>query len=140
MDLNAVLVLALQAYQEAPSSPWPRQQPPPSSQQQQQQQQQSQAPFSSPSSGVNGSGSGSGSGSGLAAAGEHDSHQQQAQQRGAQRVREYRGLSAAQFQHPLDAQNTALLRVLPGLELIARNLMGPAAEQVGAGLLACTAN
>lgn len=46
------------------------------------------------------------------------------------RVAAYRGLSAAQFQHPLDQQNTALLRVLPGLELVARNLMGPVAEQV----------
>ena len=34
------------------------------------------------------------------------------------------------FRHPLDQQNTALLRALPGLEGVARNIMGPAAEQV----------
>ena len=39
-------------------------------------------------------------------------------------------LSADDLRHPLDKQNTALLRALPGLELLARNLLGPAAEQV----------
>jgi Zn-dependent protease with chaperone function len=48
----------------------------------------------------------------------------------AQRVTSYKGLSGDDFRHPLDRQNTALLRALPGLEMIARNFIGPAAEQV----------
>jgi Zn-dependent protease with chaperone function len=39
-------------------------------------------------------------------------------------------LSGDDFRHPLDQQNTALLRALPGLELVARNMMGPVAEQI----------
>jgi hypothetical protein len=31
---------------------------------------------------------------------------------------------ADDFRHPLDQQNTRLLRVLPGLEAIAKTLMG----------------
>jgi hypothetical protein len=50
--------------------------------------------------------------------------------RPALRVREYRGLHARDFQHPLDAQNTAVLRALPGLDLLARSMMGPVQEQV----------
>jgi hypothetical protein len=89
----------VQAFQEAPSSPWPRQQ------QQKQQQQPAPAPAAQP----------------------HSEAQAAAPPR---RVAVYRGLSAAKFQHPLDQQNTALLRVLPGLEMVARNMMGPVAEQV----------
>lgn len=111
-----------QAYQDAagspwPSSPWPRQQPsqqgaatPASGS--------GSAPAASPaSSGSSAGGGSSGSGSSTAAA--------QQQQAGwpHQRVRAYRGLSASQFQHPLDQQNTTLLRSLPGLELLARNMM-----------------
>jgi len=32
--------------------------------------------------------------------------------------------------HPLDQQNTSMLRSVPGLEGAARNIMGPIAEQV----------
>lgn len=32
--------------------------------------------------------------------------------------------------HPLDLQNTSLLRAIPGLELIAKSIMGPVLEQV----------
>lgn len=86
----------LQAYQDAaPSSPWPRQQSV---------QQQAPAPSSS-----NGAGA-------AAAAAPGASQQRQARRR----VTAYRGLSASQFQHPLDQQNTALLRALPGLEMVAR--------------------
>ena len=45
-------------------------------------------------------------------------------------VRKYRNLRGDDFRHPLDLQNTTLLRALPGLELVAKNLMGPVAEQV----------
>jgi Zn-dependent protease with chaperone function len=101
--------LAVRAYQDAaPSSPWPRQQGV----------QQPQAPAPS-------SGGGNGA-SGAAAAAAGAAPQQQARRR----VTAYRGLSAAQFQHPLDQQNTALLRALPGLEMVARNMMGPVAEKV----------
>jgi len=41
-----------------------------------------------------------------------------------------RGLKGNDFRHPLDQQNTDLLRRLPGLELVAKNIMGPVAEQV----------
>ncbi|KAK9809087.1 hypothetical protein WJX72_009235 [[Myrmecia] bisecta] len=40
------------------------------------------------------------------------------------------GLLPEDFRHPLDQQNTRILRVLPGLEVLAKNLMGPVAEQV----------
>ena len=46
------------------------------------------------------------------------------------RVRRYESLRGEDFRHPLDQQNTSLLRGLPGLELIAKNLMGPVTEQV----------
>ena len=46
------------------------------------------------------------------------------------RVSVYRGLAGDDFRHPLDQQNTTMLRGLPGLEMIAKNLMGPVAEQV----------
>ncbi|GAB4814080.1 hypothetical protein N2152v2_001126 [Parachlorella kessleri] len=49
---------------------------------------------------------------------------------GSHRVPALQGLVGDDFRHPLDQQNTALLRALPGLESLARNLMGPAAEQV----------
>lgn len=67
---------------------------------------------------------------GSSAAAQRQRGQQQQEGWPEQRVRAYRGLSASQFQHPLDQQNTALLRALPGLELLARNMMGPVAEQV----------
>lgn len=92
-----------QAYQDAaPSSPWPRQ---PGSQQPQ---------AAAPSSG-------SGNGSATAAAPVAGAA---SQQQARKRVTAYRGLSAAQFQHPLDQQNTALLRALPGLEMVARCALG----------------
>ena len=40
------------------------------------------------------------------------------------RIRRYDRLVADDFRHPLDQQNTRLLRVLPGLEAIAKTLMG----------------
>lgn len=40
------------------------------------------------------------------------------------------GLSGDDFRHPLDQQNTAFLRMLPGLEILARSVLSPAAEQV----------
>lgn len=46
------------------------------------------------------------------------------------KITQYVGLTGDDFRHPLDQQNTALLRSLPGLEFIARGLLGPAAEQV----------
>eukprot|EP00878_Enallax_costatus_P036853 GHUV01041425.1.p1 GENE.GHUV01041425.1~~GHUV01041425.1.p1 ORF type:complete len:305 (+),score=59.94 GHUV01041425.1:381-1295(+) len=46
------------------------------------------------------------------------------------RVKRLRGLSADDFRHPLDQQNTSIVRALPGMELIAKTLMGPVAEQV----------
>ena len=39
-------------------------------------------------------------------------------------------LRGEEFQHPLDAQSTALLRMLPGLEMVARGVLSPAAEQI----------
>ena len=125
--LSAFLALpALQAYQDAngspwPSSPWPRQQTAP---------QGATAPAGTNSSTPAASAASSGSGSSSGSSGGGDTaaaQQQQGQQQAAgwphQRVRAYRGLSASQFQHPLDQQNTALLRALPGLELLARNMM-----------------
>lgn len=49
---------------------------------------------------------------------------------GSRRVARYQSLAGDDFRHPLDQQNTSMLRGLPGLELIAKNLMGPVAEQV----------
>ncbi len=40
------------------------------------------------------------------------------------------GLKSDHFRHPLDRQATKTLQHLPGLDLIIRNLLGPAAEQV----------
>lgn len=98
--------LLLQAYQDAaPSSPWPRQQ---ATQQPQ---------VATPSSG----GGNGASVAGAAAAGAAP------QQHARRRVTAYRGLSASQFQHPLDQQNTALLRALPGLEMLARCVPATAA-------------
>lgn len=45
----------------------------------------------------------------------------------------FENLASDDFRHPLDQQNTSMLRGVPGLELIAKNFLGPAAEQVGAG-------
>ena len=47
------------------------------------------------------------------------------------RVTAFVGLRGDSFRHPLDRQATSLLRVLPGLELLARRFISPAAEQVG---------
>jgi len=48
-------------------------------------------------------------------------HQQQ-QRRPPAMVR--RGLKPDHFRHPLDQQNTGLLRTLPGVELVAKTIMG----------------
>lgn len=48
----------------------------------------------------------------------------------ASRVLKYNGIRGDDFRHPLDQQNTALLRALPGLEALAKGIMGPVAEQV----------
>ncbi|KAF6257760.1 peptidase family M48-domain-containing protein [Scenedesmus sp. NREL 46B-D3] len=47
-----------------------------------------------------------------------------------QRIKRYAGLTADDFRHPLDQQNTSLIQALPGMDFIARTLMGPVAEQV----------
>jgi hypothetical protein len=36
----------------------------------------------------------------------------------------------ASRRHPLDQQNTNFLQMVPGLETVAKGIMGPAAEQV----------
>lgn len=117
----SVAISSWQAYQDTngsswPSSPWPREQ---TGQQD-----------AAVTTGSNGShpGASTASSSSSAAGGSNAAAQRQRgqqQQEGwpEQRVRAYRGLSASQFQHPLDQQNTALLRALPGLELLARNMM-----------------
>jgi len=46
------------------------------------------------------------------------------------RVTVFDGLAGDDFRHPLDQQNTSLLRNIPGLEMVAKNVMGPVAEQV----------
>lgn len=46
------------------------------------------------------------------------------------RVAKFQGLDGDDFRHPLDQQNTRLLKVLPGLEAVAKNVLGPVAEQV----------
>lgn len=48
---------------------------------------------------------------------------------GASRV-VFRGLDADDFRHPLDKQNTLLLRAIPGLNQLGKALLGPVAEQV----------
>jgi Zn-dependent protease with chaperone function len=40
------------------------------------------------------------------------------------------GLSADYFRHPLDRQATQTLKILPGLDLLVRTLIGPTAEQI----------
>lgn len=57
--------------------------------------------------------------------------QQQQKQQHQPTVRPIRkGLTPDHFRHPLDQQNTQLLRALPGVELVAKAIMGPVAEQV----------
>lgn len=47
------------------------------------------------------------------------------------RVLSYPGISGDDIRHPLDQQNTSLLRSLPGLQLLAQNLLlSPAMEQI----------
>ncbi|ONM30873.1 Peptidase family M48 family protein [Zea mays] len=41
-----------------------------------------------------------------------------------------RGLDADDFRHPLDKQNTLLLRAIPGLNDVGKALLGPVSEQV----------
>ena len=46
------------------------------------------------------------------------------------RVQVFRRLDSDDFRHPLDRQNTALLRSLPGLEMVAKAVLGgPGVEQ-----------
>lgn len=40
------------------------------------------------------------------------------------RVAAYKGLRPDDIRHPLDAQNTRMLRRLPGLDIVARSIMG----------------
>ncbi|WIA19977.1 hypothetical protein OEZ85_005854 [Tetradesmus obliquus] len=47
-----------------------------------------------------------------------------------QRIKRYAGLTADDFRHPLDQQNTSLIQALPGMDFVAKTLMGPVAEQV----------
>jgi hypothetical protein len=47
-----------------------------------------------------------------------------------EKIIKYEGISGDDFRHPLDQQNTSLLRALPGLEVVAKSIMGPVAEQV----------
>eukprot|EP00882_Tetradesmus_deserticola_P013312 GHRQ01014122.1.p1 GENE.GHRQ01014122.1~~GHRQ01014122.1.p1 ORF type:complete len:146 (+),score=15.53 GHRQ01014122.1:1117-1554(+) len=47
-----------------------------------------------------------------------------------QRIKRYVGLTADDFRHPLDQQNTSLIQALPGMDFVARTLLGPVAEQV----------
>lgn len=42
------------------------------------------------------------------------------------KVQKFVGLDGDDVRHPLDAQNTRLLRRLPGLDFVARSLMGEA--------------
>ncbi|KAJ9515635.1 hypothetical protein QJQ45_021758 [Haematococcus lacustris] len=46
------------------------------------------------------------------------------------RVTVYDNIQSDDFRHPLDQQNTSLMRNIPGLELVAKGFLGPAAEQV----------
>ena len=43
---------------------------------------------------------------------------------GKKRISVFRGLDGDDVRHPLDAQNTRLLRALPGLNFVAKSLMG----------------
>ena len=45
-------------------------------------------------------------------------------------VKVFHGLKGDDFRHPLDQQNTRLLKTIPGLETIAKSMLGPVAEQV----------
>ncbi|GFR48509.1 hypothetical protein Agub_g10368 [Astrephomene gubernaculifera] len=47
-----------------------------------------------------------------------------------EKISMFEGLKGDDFRHPLDQQNTSLLRSVPGLEMVAKNFMGPVAEQV----------
>ncbi|GMH33402.1 hypothetical protein BSKO_01236 [Bryopsis sp. KO-2023] len=47
-----------------------------------------------------------------------------------EKVTVYQGLRGDDFRHPLDQQNTALLRAIPGLQSLAKSLIGPVAEEV----------
>ncbi|GLC33075.1 hypothetical protein PLESTB_000373200 [Pleodorina starrii] len=47
-----------------------------------------------------------------------------------EKVSMFEGLEGDDFRHPLDQQNTSMLRSVPGLEVVAKNFMGPVAEQV----------
>ncbi|KAG2493772.1 hypothetical protein HYH03_007993 [Edaphochlamys debaryana] len=47
-----------------------------------------------------------------------------------EKVAMFEGLEGDDFRHPLDQQNTSMLRSVPGLEVVAKNFMGPVAEQV----------
>lgn len=46
------------------------------------------------------------------------------------RVKALVGLTGNDFRHPLDQQNTRVLQLLPGLEMLTKSIMGPVAEQV----------
>jgi Zn-dependent protease with chaperone function len=48
----------------------------------------------------------------------------------ANKVTQYPRLRGDDFRHPLDQQNTQLLRLLPGMEFLARSVMSPATEQI----------
>jgi hypothetical protein len=46
------------------------------------------------------------------------------------RVQKFTNLDGDDFRHPLDQQNTGLLRSLPGLEMVAKTILGgPGVEQ-----------
>lgn len=45
-------------------------------------------------------------------------------------VTHFKNLSADQFRHPLDQQNTRLLKLLPGVELVVKSLLGPVTEDM----------
>ena len=47
------------------------------------------------------------------------------------RVKELKKLSPEDFRHPFDQQNTSLLKLIPGLDYVAKNIVGGVAEQVG---------
>mmetsp|Transcript_1754 Transcript_1754/g.5089 ORF Transcript_1754/g.5089 Transcript_1754/m.5089 type:complete len:250 (-) Transcript_1754:721-1470(-) len=47
-----------------------------------------------------------------------------------ERVQKYKGLSGDDFRHPLDQQNTNFLQMLPGLQAVAKGLLGPVTEEV----------
>lgn len=61
----------------------------------------------------------------------HDQQQQRQQQQQTQQHQQTRppgpvrrGLKPDHFRHPLDQQNTRLLKALPGVELVAKSIMG----------------